>query len=212
MHLYAEHLLNLRQVTVFVTLPSPSNDETRVQLSTAVPVITITHNKSSTDLNLPCAVSQGLGPSIPEIGTKDLSFRFKALPSDSSSLSKSTNHHLWSAPELAAGVQVGCAKCKQSLTECMSEWKDLPSGGWADMMDFWHCNKPDVPNGVAHTAGNAKGYAADTLLGPTSGCGLVDVSSFLFARGDCTGVEVSGSFRLLFLPSKYALPSNTSGQ
>lgn len=36
-------------------------------------------------------------------------------------------------------------------------WKDLPSGNWAEMMDFWHCHKPDPEGGHEHGDGEGEG-------------------------------------------------------
>ena len=211
-HLFAEHLLNLRQVTVFATLSHPTDDRTRVQLSTSGQTLMIFHDGIEDTIDLPCAVSRSLNPIVPKHATKELSFRFEALQSNSSSLSLTNDDQIWTAPGLAAGMQVSCTQCKHPLVENVNEWKDLPSGGWADMMDFWHCHKPDVPNGVANTAGKAKSYAADGTLGPTNGCGLVDASSFLFLIDNCTGVKVCcyssrvlhNYLYILFLGSKKA--------
>src|SRR5690606_5003164 len=42
-------------------------------------------------------------------------------------------------------VSIYCANCNATLVENgkVSAWKDLPSKNWAEMMDFWHCHKPD---------------------------------------------------------------------
>ncbi|PYH41943.1 HECT-type E3 ubiquitin transferase [Aspergillus saccharolyticus JOP 1030-1] len=77
-------------------------------------------------------------------------------------------------------------------------WKDLPSGNWAEMMDFWHCHKPDPEDGHDHghhdhAAGGrledpnatVKGYGAANQVVATLGTVLVDVATFLVAAEDC---------------------------
>jgi len=91
-------------------------------------------------------------------------------------------------------------------------WKDLPSADWAEMMDLWHCHKPDKhENG--HEDENGKGNDdhqkrwvekvphSNDENGVVKGCGevnqvtalpgtvLVDVSSFVVADGDCKRVK-----------------------
>ena len=192
-HVYAEHLLNLRQVTVFATLSTSSNDQTSVDVVSNGQALCIIHEGNQKIVKLPCTVVQHLQPLVPQSGIKDLSFRFEAQsrPLDSSSFTAELNDGgQWTAATLEGGMQVVCVECKHLLVENVMEWKDLPSGGWADMMDLWHCHKPSRPNGVSDNVGNTKGYAAGNALGPTAGCGLVDASSFYFLPDDCSDIEV----------------------
>lgn len=82
-------------------------------------------------------------------------------------------------------------------------WKDLPSGNWAEMMDFWHCHKPDPPEEERNKEGEdpnavVKGYGAGNQLVAVEGTVLVDVTSFLVKGVDCLGVEES-KVRILYL-------------
>lgn len=62
-------------------------------------------------------------------------------------------------------------------------WKDLPSGNWADMMDFWHCHKPETEfkqtDAGNKYVGLQGGYAA------VEGTALVELTYFLVAKGNC---------------------------
>ncbi|PYH76698.1 hypothetical protein BO82DRAFT_436466 [Aspergillus uvarum CBS 121591] len=54
----------------------------------------------------------------------------------------------WRAPDMRSGTRVRCRGCERVVLDQPSRsagwvWKDLPSGNWAEMMDFWHCHKPD---------------------------------------------------------------------
>ncbi|KAI9824283.1 MAG: hypothetical protein M1832_002091 [Thelocarpon impressellum] len=72
-------------------------------------------------------------------------------------------------------------------------------------MDFWHCHKPAVPNDSenCHTAGASKGYAAANKLSAEPGVGFINLSYFLLAEKDCSGLTVgtvdeqAGGWRLM---------------
>ncbi|KAL3457861.1 ubiquitin-conjugating enzyme E2-binding protein [Aspergillus heterothallicus] len=78
------------------------------------------------------------------------------------------------------------------------KWKDLPSGNWAEMMDFWHCHKPDEhendEDAAAHQSAEdenskVKGYGASNQLLAVPGTVLIDVATFLVSDRDCKGLE-----------------------
>lgn len=109
----------------------------------------------------------------------------------------------WTSTSLGDAVELRCLACKGILVHggCVKVWKDLPSEGWAEMMDLWHCHKPNEPEDgdLGHLKGSSKGYAAGSKLLARPGIGLVDTLTFLLDRGDCTGVKVrSYLFRSLF--------------
>ncbi|KAL2814986.1 ubiquitin-conjugating enzyme E2-binding protein [Aspergillus granulosus] len=77
-------------------------------------------------------------------------------------------------------------------------WKDLPSGNWAEMMDFWHCHKPDEHEDEDNIASKrsaenenskVKGYGASNQVLASPGTVLVDVATFLFSDRDCNGLK-----------------------
>ncbi|RAH83660.1 hypothetical protein BO86DRAFT_308210 [Aspergillus japonicus CBS 114.51] len=111
----------------------------------------------------------------------------------------------WRAPDMRPGTRVRCRGCEGVVLDpqqpSRSEgwvWKDLPSGNWAEMMDFWHCHKPDPEVGHGHGDGEGrpddpnatvKGYGAANQVVATVGTILVDVATFLVAAEDCLGVK-----------------------
>ena len=185
-HIYAEHLVHLRQVSVSVTLPAQSNARTHASLGKDGLSFTVQYDDEVTSLSLPCPVIWM--PIIPpQTPLKELSFRFKCEASDGDRLA---NFDPWTASTLHPGLSVACQSCGHQLVESVQQWKDLPSGGWADMMELWHCHKPDVLSSNGYDAAH-KGYAASSALTPMPRCGLVDVSSLSFSAEDCIGIEVS---------------------
>lgn len=54
----------------------------------------------------------------------------------------------WSARYLPSGeAGLACRGCGAEIVSPgrIKSWKDLPSENWAEMMEFWHCHKPDLP-------------------------------------------------------------------
>ena len=200
-YLYAEFLINIRQVTVFAILPSSSNEYTRIGLDAGHNILRLTHNGEESSITLPCPVAITNGTlNLPLKPVIELSFRLGAatqlLPEAEV---YGANSIPWPASKLTSETRVACQSCGNRLITNAMEWKDLPSGGWADMMDFWHCHKPTIENINHDTAGSTKGYAAANVLGPTSGVGLVDTSHFLLAETDCIGIRVCRSETLSLL-------------
>ncbi|KMW66724.1 hypothetical protein BDDG_11692 [Blastomyces dermatitidis ATCC 18188] len=113
----------------------------------------------------------------------------------------------WTAKDMCAETRVRCRQCKNLLFIPSKEgtvmWKDLPSPDWAEMMDLWHCHKPDThaeDHGDAATGAGlhahdeneiVKGYGAANQVVCTPGTALIDVLSFVMAEGDCQGLEKS---------------------
>lgn len=117
----------------------------------------------------------------------------------------------WEAKDLGPGSEVSCRKCRASLVgkDGVTEWKDLPAEGWAEMMEFWHCHKPGEEHGHGHgqeegdgaVVGEqrkadeqslaSRGYGAASSISAQKGVGFVDLTTFLFEEGDCQGITVS---------------------
>ncbi|GES57619.1 ubiquitin-conjugating enzyme E2-binding protein [Aspergillus terreus] len=124
----------------------------------------------------------------------------------------------WTATDMRPATRLRCRVCENMLLERPGAgrpdtdtiengneptgwtWKDLPSGNWAEMMDFWHCHKPDPePDTAAAATENlsqeqsavVKGYGAANRVVATPGTVLVDVATFLVSGTDCRGVNVN---------------------
>lgn len=122
----------------------------------------------------------------------------------------------WSAGDMAPFTKLRCRQCERividmptaTTTSSSNEnstmqslgwvWKDLPSGNWAEMMDFWHCHKPDPHEDDADSAhkhstedenSKVKGYGASNQVLATPGTVLVDVATFLVSEIDCKGLK-----------------------
>ena len=196
-YLYAELLFNISQVTVFALLPSNCNADTHCWVAHDQKNLRLRHEGKEAVITLPCSVDNNANLAIPPVPTRELSFRL--IVSDADRLptrSKQAVDHddPWSALRLSCETQVACWSCRTLLANKVDVWKHLPSVGWADMMDFWHCHKPKAIDGDDESAGSSKGYAASNALGPTRGTGLVGVSHLLVSDIDCCGVKVGQCF------------------
>ncbi|KAH8145115.1 uncharacterized protein LAJ45_10895 [Morchella importuna] len=188
---HAELLPLIRSVTICITLPTPSTPTTRLTLTSPTELL-LAHNGTSTPLPLPGAVAirvaaATLRASIPA-GEKTLSYRLPiAAPAAAAppSTEPAENYVPWSAPVLVqAGKSVSlmCKACACVIVDGTSvkNWKDLPSGNWAEMMEFWHCHKPgpdkkkqqQQTNGVhtngVHANGHTNGGHTAATAAPTA--------------------------------------------
>ncbi|KAK4103063.1 hypothetical protein N658DRAFT_422334 [Parathielavia hyrcaniae] len=201
--LYAELLANIRQISLAASLPTPCDASTQAALSADGKTIQLKHGSSSLHLTLPARASLGatlLPIQDQQKGRKSLSWR---LPLDATSLS--TSHPVdstpWSATDLDASSDVACRQCRAVVVPpgAVKSWKDLPSENWAEMMEFWHCHKPDHKHGEGpgEEPGKAedktlaaRGYGASSAISAQEGVGFVDLTTLLFAESDCQNVTL----------------------
>jgi hypothetical protein len=214
--IYAELLSNIRQISVIATLDTPCDASTNVELSTDGQKVILHHHGIASSLNLPDQVAPSSRLQKPVIGSKELSWRLplSSPPSRPSAENAVSNESPWPAPDLKEDTAFSCRGCGTLVLKngIIKTWRDLPSENWAEMMDFWHCHKPDVPevNGNGHDGhthgdlNNSRGYGANTKFMAQSGLGFVDLTTFLVSESDCSGVEVS-SF-LPVLSEQYIFP------
>lgn len=126
------------------------------------------------------------------------------------------DHVPWTAADMSSSTRIRCYACgtaflnESRLHELEDHkdpessqgwvWKDLPSGNWAEMMDFWHCHKPDTHQDDAKDEATAalrieeanaqvKGYGASSRVEAISSNVLIDVATFLLAESDCVGLK-----------------------
>ncbi|CUS08655.1 unnamed protein product [Tuber aestivum] len=192
---YAELLENIQSITISIHLPSPSNSTTRLDLDSPC-LINLHHDGRSTPLTLPGDVTPtaGLALRACKPGEQTLCYRLPVSPSKPPSTA-TENYVPWAAIELnkEAATLFNCRVCgAQVIPENrIKTWKDLPSGNWEEMMDFWHCHRPDESHSHRHVgkpryAPLQRGYVAE------SGTALVDLTYFLLAEADCSeAVEVA---------------------
>ena len=199
LHIYAEHLINIRTLTIQSTLPSPTDENTACTLSADGDVLTLTHQGETTSVALPVAVPAH-AISVPAVPSKELSFRVRLGQSDTLQNRQSSETVIpWTAASFSHNVELRCKACRTVLLPQgkIQTWKDLPSEGWAEMMEFWHCHKPNEPHNHEQQT-DKKGYSADSQLAITPSVGLVNATSFILAAADCNNIKVGESLSLHF--------------
>jgi hypothetical protein len=200
-------------VTETIKLPARVNDASRRVLKT------ISGPAPKSDLN---------GAENPSY---DFSFRMQVDPDEEvlAPRDELINEFVpWTAEEMSPSTRIRCRECEHAFLDSSSipesvdqgtgesptlgwVWKDLPSGNWAEMMDFWHCHKPDPHEGhqkdekdyalqVEDQTAQTKGYGADSHVVAISGTVFVDVATFLLAETDCTGLKKVRLHIPLFFP------------
>ncbi|KAL2829757.1 ubiquitin-conjugating enzyme E2-binding protein [Aspergillus cavernicola] len=250
LHLHAEYLPNIRQVSLQISVPKSMITYPEISLSEsrrAVSVSVSLPEPVSETVKLPARVSEGssrvLGSGMKrdKIGIangngsdtmgkrgesalkgRELSYRMQVDDDDDAELVQRgvvegymDSFVPWSAGDMGPFTKLRCRQCKRVLldkptTDCASQsedgtvlqpagwvWKDLPSGNWAEMMDFWHCHKPDVPkehksDGTAQAEdenSKVKGYGASNQVLANPGTVLVDVATFLVSDIECKGLK-----------------------
>lgn len=202
-YLYAEVLLNIHQVTLHASLQTTRNEQTKIEISSDKHVITVFHDGQSTSLYLPTQISGNAKITIPAEKKKDLSVRL-AIEDTSGlappELNGASDVAPWSAQSMSEDAMLRCKSCHaQILSHC--QWQDLPSQNWFEMLDYWHCHKPE--DDADHQQGDIS--SANQPLGrdmtkSKPGLGLVDVVSFLLNAKDCSNLNVSTLLYLLCYP------------
>ncbi|KAJ5116435.1 hypothetical protein N7456_000783 [Penicillium angulare] len=186
-----------RHVTETIELPARVSDATRLALNT--------NFARTTPIN-----STG--------ASYEHSFRMQIDPADPALSPKDTimdDYVPWTAADMSTRTRIRCRACEAPFLDTPNariskhreqddysgwEWKDLPSGNWAEMMDFWHCHKPDPledkPTSEATTVRSSedktaqlKGYGATSRIEATPGIVFIDVATFLLAESDCVGLQ-----------------------
>ena len=208
--IYAELLSNIRQISVVAALDTPCDASTSVELSADGKKVILHHRGATSSLNLPGQVAPSCLLQKPVLGSKDLSWRLALSdpPSRPNAEAAVCTDAPWPATDLEEGSDFSCRSCNAPVLKqaVIKGWRDLPSENWAEMMDFWHCHKPDVPasngnghDGHSHGDHNAsKGYGANTKFTAQPGIAFVDLTTFLVSQSDCPGVEVSYFFTSSF--------------
>lgn len=190
---YAELLTNIHQITVYICLPTSCDISTTIKLSSDCRSVIIQHQGATSTVQLPCQVTDDIRITQPAAGSNDLSLRFPISKNSSSQIGRMQGGDVpWPASSLTLDTQVACQSCTNVLIDrTIHTWKDLPSENWAEMMDFWHCHKPDTEETPGtHTHNVTKGYSASNRLSPLRGIGLVAISYFEICDSDCVGIQV----------------------
>ncbi|KAI1244152.1 hypothetical protein MGN70_014022 [Eutypa lata] len=186
--IYAELLSNIRQVSVGCSLQTPSNSSTKAVISPNGLRLAINHDGVEQFVQLPGQVNPILQLPIPKIGANGLTWRLPLASTTASNGRPSVEDQSipWSASDLEPGLAIRCRACKAVIvqSDVLTVWKDLPSENWAEMMEFWHCHKPNDHDNHDEENLAQKGYGANSRISAQPGVGFVDLASFLLSESD----------------------------
>lgn len=201
--LYAELLTSIRRVSITATLPTEQNDQTSISLSSNRTWLSVSHNGQRESIQLPCEIASTAVLPAPPDKAKHICFCLQSKE-DPRSFQGIVPVDPWMASSLKPNTQIACKVCKTAVVKTsVSIWKDLPSENWAEMMDCWHCHKPDNDTSTAFTRSlnSSKGYMATNRLRAQPGTGLVDSSHITLSTQDCSVLQVRALF-FAFLESR----------
>lgn len=190
-HIYAEHLINIRSLTIQISLPTSSDGSTT--LSVDGNILALSHQGETAKITLPVSVpeSERAKLSVFPASTTNLSFRIRLDDTPTRDSQNGETVIPWTATSLSQQAELLCRSCDVEILPRgqVQTWKDLPSEGWAEMMEFWHCHKPNEPHDHEHQT-DKKGYSADSMLAITPSVGLVNAINFVLAADDCKNIKV----------------------
>lgn len=200
--LFAEYLGNIH--TINLTVVSNEPDAGTLKLDNRDGSVVTLNSSDGTcshlSLSTPAEPNFNIADCLPISPATCKTTRVKVLPPVNDH--KVTNEQAetpWSAASLPDGASLIChginghiGPCNTTLVpaSALKDCRDLPSETWAEMMDLWHCHKPDEPE-AGDEAGTGKGYSASSRLSARQGTLFVDTLTFLVFEGDCTNIEVS---------------------
>ncbi|CAJ2513826.1 Uu.00g019450.m01.CDS01 [Anthostomella pinea] len=187
--IYAELLSNIRQVSAGCTLHTPSTSGTKATVSPDGLSLTIDHDGLKEGILLPGRVTSPPQLPLPKTGSTSLSWRLPLAGTTNGRIGNASEETVpWSADDLEPASTISCRACSAAIVNAgvLQVWKDLPSENWAEMMEFWHCHKPDHKHGNGdgdeHLA--TRGYGASSRISAQPGVGFVDLTSFLLSETD----------------------------
>lgn len=200
-YLYAEVLANIRQANIYASLETHKNEHTKIDIASDKKTITVSHDGESASIYLPTEISGTAEVNIPIDRGKEMSVRLELAEIKNMPPVENTVGHEepWAANDLSSNTRLQCQACKAELlaNEVPLQFKDLPSEHWADMMDYWHCHRPQNPTATqgkdAEEAADSKGYGSSTKLRATPSVAFVDTAYFLFAEQCCRNVQTHNS-------------------
>lgn len=212
-YLYVEVLANIRQANLYASLQTHKNEHTNINIASDKKTVTVSHDGETASIYLPTEIGGTAEVNIPTERGKEMSVRLELADIENMpSVENTTGDEApWSANDLSADTQIRCRVCKAELltNEVPLDFKDLPSEHWAEMMDIWHCHRPQDAEPSqekdAAEAADSKGYGSSTRLKVAAGVAFVDAASFLITEQSCRNVQVgstvfsSGVFRSLHL-------------
>ncbi|CCD27192.1 putative polyadenylation protein NDAI_0J03000 [Naumovozyma dairenensis CBS 421] len=141
---------------------------------------------SSSIVKLPCEVSIDQPVNLVKRTGNEAAFTLR-LKASSSRISEANVYSdfqgKWSKNQLlqSSKFKLKCFNCNSDIIDEQNYRKlnDMPSEYWAELMDYWHCHKPDIHNGSTQVYNTGNAYAS---LKPLDGEILIGGSYFMMTE------------------------------
>lgn len=194
-NLYAEFLLNISQVTIHASLNVQGRTDKLAYLYSDRQRIRVQYADEEATITYPTGITGKATAHIPLEAASSLSLRLEILEKGNPvwRALEVTNDSPWTASSFTKDTRIACRSCRTHLLredDNLVQWKDLPRDGWAEMMDLWHCHKPDqnTDNDLS-----IKKEVFDTASRPavTKGTAFIDICDIIIDFGNCKDINVS---------------------
>ncbi|RKF66802.1 putative snf2 family helicase [Golovinomyces cichoracearum] len=193
--IYAELLINIRQISVLASLDTPCDSSTKIKLSEDGQQFSLFHNGQVNSLELPGKCFPNFRLQAPLLGSKELSWRLPWVGQKAMDLDPLNPETPWSAKFMNSSKELSCRACGEIILqrESIKTWKDLPSEDWAEMMDLWHYDKTTSPKSTLID----RAYGANSRFFAQPGIGLIDIMNFLLTEADCKNILIEKVKRVI---------------
>lgn len=201
--LFAEYLQHIGSITLTIELDSLVNDETTITLDDQT--LRLSHHGIITSIQVPAEflVQGSINSYLPTPPLTCSTVRIPLSKREEVSFFLESTSLPWSATDLRPKCVFQCSaqECTTRFVDgTVDDFRDLPSESWAEMMDLWHCHKPNEDDHNHNKRDNdstkpdeQKGYSANSKLVAKPGVGFVNALSFLLSPGDCKNLDLQVS-------------------
>lgn len=151
---FSEYLPRLNSISVALDVQSGFNIDEINRISIVGELLSIElKNNPPINVHLPCKASQASITGL-KLANNTVSFGVKIHEKRLDSTVPFTDQAIekWSCKDLSQTPKIGrnhkfifvCKNCNSELIDSSQyDFKDMPSEQWYEMMDFWHCHKPE---------------------------------------------------------------------
>lgn len=189
-YIYAELMLNVTHAAIYVSLKTPHNDKTLVEVTASHTSLYVVHDGETAIAELPLHFVDNGSLPLPTVQSTQLSFRLPIrlqLHNNLSVRSHLSREIPWSATSLHHLTNIACRYCLAKVVKPnIHTWKDLPHENWSETMDLWYCHPPDQ----SMPTGGLDRYLSTSDFEAHPGIGLVDDYHIVVSEEDSLIMQV----------------------
>ncbi|KAK9330210.1 ubiquitin-conjugating enzyme E2-binding protein [Lipomyces starkeyi] len=181
---YAELLPRISHITLTIS-PLVAVPSHLTRISSSKIYIKTTPDSAASILTLPGHAARDVPFSLQQLcqlnsNNKSGSLRVKAEREE-------RDEHIspLSAKQLSDCKSVQCSECGAVLVKENMKYLDLPSENWYELMDYWHCHKPDH-----HHENEPENAVSKDALKPRKSLALVGLTYIMVVNDDIVGESI----------------------